>query len=248
MADALLKDKFRKEATPREVVANLHSCLSGQSEYALNGTAFTVRRGNITFDRISEMTSNVGIESHLRRVLSSDSFSKFMADQTGDPAPISGSDEELRKIFEPIDDLVERRNSVSHGVVQGDDIESIELLSNRCKFVLAYGEALCEILEQETLKYAAQVGGAENLGKPIAVFDNRIVCFESRHPISVGDQLFALTLDNLKPVRTGAIQSLQVNNSPVDKIDPSQLTKFGAAVGFHANENHHYFWLAKEKA
>jgi hypothetical protein len=247
LTEALLRYKLRSDDSPEKVISNLNSCLSGQDEYTLNGAAFALHRGNINIDKISEMLSGIGVVNHLRRILRAQASSGLHAAGAAELGGGAGrSDEEVRKIFEPIDELVEKRNQVSHGVVEVDDLESIDLLIGRCNFVRAYGKALCEVLEQETLKYVVEVGAAHKLGVPIAIFDNKIICFEDSCAISVGDKIFALTDEAVEPVRLGSIVSLQVDKVEILKLNVEGPTKFAAAVDFHANGGYCYYWMSKD--
>lgn len=247
LADALLKDSFRTETTHEKVIANLHSCLSGSTAYKLNGSAFALHRGNINLNRISEMLAGVGVENHLKRVVLTPAFLHFLSGMEPDRNIRELNDSELKSLFDPIDDLVDRRNGVSHGIVLVDDIESVGLLKERCTFVSAYGDGLFELLLHDILRYTAEFGIAQMLGRPIKVHDNRIVCFETACRIAVGDLLFALTSDALKPVRVGAIASLQIDHVDQQEIVTSTPIRFGAQVSFHANDGYDYYSLSEDQ-
>jgi hypothetical protein len=242
LVDAVLKERFRKESSPESIVANLHSCLSAEDSYRLNGAAFSLHRGNVNIDKINEMLTNVGVGQHLQRILKIDSFVEFLVSD-GLVTVESSEDQDVRKVFASIDELIEKRNEVSHGVVQVDDLESIDLLTRRCSFVLEYGKALNEVLEHETLKHAATSGAARRIGKPIAVYDNAIVCFNAEFEMGVGDMVFMLTNENLAPVRSSIVTSLQVDRRDVTSIEINPDKKFAAKVLFHAKDNADYFLL-----
>ncbi|MDF3840075.1 HEPN domain-containing protein [Cupriavidus basilensis] len=245
LAEALIRDKFRTETTYEKVIANLHSCFSDAKDYQLNGSAFSLHRGNLTLNRITDMLANVGVQHHLRRMARTPAFSFCLAQREQERDINAPSDEDIRAIFEPIDDLVERRNFVSHGVVLVDDLESVGLLKERCAFVSAYGKGLFELLQHDALKFSAEVGIAVSLGKPIQVFNNKIVCFEIKgHRIAVGDQLFVLTSDAMEPVRASAVESLQIDKVNHLEIMAIEAIKIGAQVGFHAKDGHDYYLLS----
>lgn len=243
LADALLKDRFRTETTHEQVIANLHSCFSGAKGYKLNGSAFALHRGNVNLVRITEMLSGVGAQHHLMRVVRTPTFLRFLQNLEPERDIRAMNDTDLKILLEPIDDLVERRNDISHGVVQVDDIQSVGLLKDRCAFVHAYGTGLYEMLLQDTLKYAADIGAAQALGKPIAVFNNTVVCFEAECHIAQGDQIFAVTADTLEPIRHSAIVSLEFDHVAQTEIAATTPIKFGAKVEFHANDGHEYYSL-----
>ena len=111
----------------------------------------------------------------------------------------------------------------------------------------AYGVGLLEIFLHDTLKYTAEIGVAQTLGRPIKVHNNRIVCFETVCRIAVGDQLFALTSDALEPVRVSAIASLQIGRVDQQEIVTATPIQFGAQVSFHANDGYDYYSLPDDQ-
>ncbi len=247
LAEAMLKDRFRGETTHQQLIANLHSCLSGEKGYKLNGSAFALHRGNVNLGRISEMLKGIGAQHHLQRVVRTPAFLALLKKLDAERQLQVMGDEGSRKLLEPIDDLVERRNDISHGVVQVADIESVGLLKERSDFVRAYGTGLYEMLLQNALKYAAEIGVAQPLGTPIEVYNKTIVCFEANCRITVGDYIFAITGDAAEPVRYSALDSLEIDRVRQEEIVSTSPVKFGAKVLFHANKRYNYFSLPAER-
>lgn len=245
LAESLLSDKFRTETTHGDIIGNLHHCFSGSEDYKLNGLAFTFHRGNLNLNRITEMLTAVGVHAHQRRISKTQVFVQYCLEQTEHTID-KMNDNQIKSIFDPIDDLVDRRNEVSHGVVQ--NIESVNLLKERCIFVRAYGVGLFDILWAGVLEYAAKIGEAKKLGVPIVVHNHSIVCFEIQNTrIAVGDLLFALTANNLEPVRLSAILNLQiegVDQSVIDAVDP---VKIGVQISFNAKSNYDYYFLPADQ-
>lgn len=243
LANALINDRFRTDSTHQQVIANLHSCLSAEKDYKLNGNAFSLHRGNVNLGRITEMLNGVGVQHHLRALARTSAFSEYCERLELSPSEHSPRGDELALIFEPIDDLVDRRNRVSHGVLQLDNIESIDLLKDRCVFVRAYGAALFELLQKHVFKYAAENGVAQSLGRPIQVHNNEIVCFEGAFRIGVGDHIFCVMDDLLTPVRAGTVKSLQIKHVDMQQIDSQDPIQFAAKVGFYADDRYAYYSL-----
>lgn len=243
LAEALHKDHFRTETTHERIIANLHSCLSGANDYDLNGSAFTLHRGNHTLARINDILANVGMDNPIKKLSLTRSISAFSLSLLQGRKINDLSDQELTTFFYPIDVLVSRRNSVSHGVVQLDDLESVDLLKERCSFIRAYGAGLFELLINAALNYAAEIGLAQNLGKPLIVHNHRIVCFQIQGELAVGDWIYALTKDPMMPVRSSRIIKLEMNREDKQKISAIIPVQLGVEVGFHANDNYDYYSL-----
>ena len=156
------------------------------------------------------------------------------------------SDQELTKLLDPIDDLVERRNEVSHGVINVDAIESIDLLRERCCFIRAYGQSLHELLTIELIRFEINGPSAQLLGKPLIVYGNSIVCFEhTACKISEGDILVATTPTGILPYRLSPILSIEIDKMRHQSIDITSATRFGMAVSFVAHGTYEYTVLPK---
>ena len=245
LTKALIEERHRRATTPEEVIRNLHSCFSGASAFRLNGAAFVLHRGNISLKRITGFLSALGIEGHLRRVTLTPDFLSFYAAREPERDVRGVADHDLAVLLEPIDGLLQRRNQVAHGVI--DDIESVDLLRDRCRFVEAYGVALYDVLAQEVLRYEITRPGALPLGKALAVYDRKIVCFEAKNcKIAVGQVLVAATGNAMEPFRHGPISSLQIDNVSHQQAAIRAPTKFGVAVPYRASKDYDYYLLSAE--
>ncbi len=244
---AIIEDRFKRDTTQEGVISNLHSCASGSAEFKLNGPAFVLHRGNITLAKITSFLTSVGVDKHLRKVLLTNAFSMFLAQSDPERDLQQTSDQELKTILQPIDDLVERRNQVSHGVIDVDDIEAVALLRDRCRLIRAYGNALYEILLQEILASELTKDGVLFLGKPIAVFNKSIACFESDCArIAEGDIMVAKVTDALLPFRFGRIRSIEIDKVRHQEINLTILTRFGTALPFRTRHDYDHFVLPRE--
>jgi len=244
LVKAVSEERHRGDLTASQIIANLHSCLSGDSIFRVNAPAFVLHRGNITLRKAREFLTALGIEAPARRILIMPAFAKYFA--AADP-PVdiqSFQDAGLERLLAPIDDLVERRNSVAHGIIDIDDIETVDLLNKRCLFIATFADALHEVLQQELLSIETTCRHSQSLGRPLAVFNDHIVCFNSdKCRIAVGDRIVAATGDALLPFRWSAVINLEVNHTRYQSLDITSTTQFGVEVGFNARKNHDYFLL-----
>lgn len=141
---ALSEDRYRGHITISDVVANLHSCIARSGTFRINGAAFVLHRGNIKLDKIMQFLASVGVDGRLRKIVVMPTLEDFFANSDPPRNVRNIQDQDLRLLLSPIDDLVDRRNAVSHGVI--DEIETIDLLLARCNFVNAFVHALYELL------------------------------------------------------------------------------------------------------
>jgi hypothetical protein len=242
LVKAVNEERHRSDLTTQEIIGNLHACLSGADPFRVNGQAFVLHRGNLNLSKIREFLGKLGIDAPLRRILLLPTLEARFANE--DPSRVIREipDSDLEMLLAPIDDLVDRRNSVSHGVI--DEIENVELLKDRCRFIEAFAQALHELLEQEVLRIELVHGSIQALGQPIEVYGKRVVCFESEKcKIAVGDRLAFATGDALAPYRWGQVINIEVDHTRYQALDITVKTQFGVEVGFRALKNHDYYLL-----
>ena len=246
LVKAIIDDRFKRDATQEQVIANLHSCISGAADFEVNGAAFVLHRGNVSLSKITGYLASVGIEAPARKNVSTEAFHSYLAEAEPERNLENISDQEIAKLLDPIDDLVERRNEVSHGVINVDDIESIDLLQKRCAFIHAYGRSLFEVLEIELLRFEVGGSSAQPLGKPLAVYRSSVACFEhSDCKINEGDILVASTPAGILPYRRSPILSIEINKVRHSSIDVKTATCFGVEVSFVAHDTYEYIVLPR---
>lgn len=244
---AINEDRYRGDAQVAGVIANLHSCMTANGGFRINGGAFVLHRGNIKLDKIRGFLTSLGIDGSNRRLLTMPSFDSFFSASDPPRDVHSLPDQDLNSLLSPINALVDRRNEIAHGFV--DDIESVDLLLSRCDFLTAFVKALHERLHIELIPYEVASNGTQDLGKPIATYGGKVACFESATcQIAVGDSIVAATEDSLMPYRWGKVLNLQVDHVRQEKLHLSELTKFGIEVTFKVRDNHRFYLLRRPGA
>lgn len=232
LTEGILKDKYRIDESCEQVISNLYSCLPGSASFKLNSSAFSYHRGNITFGKLAEMLAGIGVVLHPRRVVNTQSYSTHLGKLYPDRNINALSDHELGPLIDSLDDLVERRNSVSHGALQVDAIESIDLLKERCRFVKALASSLYEIMTDEILRYEVSRGVAVRIGRPIAVFKNGAIGIRLIGSVATGDRVFALGKVGFDSPAFGKILSLQVDGNPLDRVESNSSINVGVMTDF----------------
>jgi len=236
---------YHGESDASSIIANLHSCLSTPQSFQLNGPAFVLHRGNINLEKVRAFLGGLGIAAPLKRLILMPSLVSFFAERDPPRDPRSFSDDDLSLMLSPITDLVDRRNAIAHGVV--DDIESVDLLLARIAFLSAFVQAMHELLRHELLPFELCGSGIQELGRPIAIYNGKIVCFESKNcRIALGDWIVAKTEDSLLPYRISEILDLQVNKLSHKELRLTDTTRFCVRISFTARESHKFFILNQQ--
>ena len=221
--------------TLESVVKNLASCFSdGGLGYRLNVVAFSHHSANLRHSVISDMWTRIGVDALGRKIRATDTFKTYISDQLGEHLEADRLADDVAFAF--LSDLADRRNDVAHGVPS--ERLSLDLLLEAVDSVVVYCRALHEVATDAVAP--AFVPSCVRLGEPIAVFDNRIVCFETEESISEGQRIIAETGDSLRPWRVGEVAEIQVNKKPVPTTHGMGPVKVALRLNFYCKANHTY--------
>ena len=145
----------------------------------------------------------------------------------------------VSKYFEMLEDLVERRNVVAHGS-EVDNLLSFDFLDQYAEYIKLLLFPIYEALLYDCYSILVHTNSVTALGTPINVFNNSIVCINSaNHAIKVGDIIISQNGDG--DLNWGSIQSIKIEDSFVEEIDPAQAIDIGMAVSFTAKKTFTYF-------
>lgn len=119
------------------IINNLSHCISIKTNYRLNKEAFTINTGNLKHSKICETIGflNIKLEEKLRQ--------------------INCFNVHTENTFNKIDDLVQRRNEISHGNIQ--DILDTTAVEPYIDFTENYLLSIGQILQQELIKLDLQI-------------------------------------------------------------------------------------------
>lgn len=233
--------KYRGRVQTHQVIANMHSCLSGESEYKLNLEALQQHSANFRSDVLGQLFERLGIKQVLQKLPRYEPFFSYLNTNLNDE---SGSLAKTEIIYEQLDDLADRRNDVAHGV--SSDILSIDILRNRISYLTALVESLACLVDEESVGFQASAKG-KLLGKPILVVNDEVVCIELHNQgLMEGDLLVMVDCNWPNPCMYSPILEIQVNNVRHEYVPPSSAIKVGCRVGFRARMNRRYILIPKE--
>ena len=169
-------------ASASELTTCLAACLAGDVPYRFISESITHHTANFRTPVIDDFFGRLGISGISRRCISTQYFVEHL-ETTG----ISASTERPEAALDLVNDLVMRRNQVAHGDMN-NAIRPSDLLPY-CEQVKAYCVSIAELLYESFVGYVAQGSGVDH-GKPISVFNNNIVCIQTRGTVlMLGTQL-----------------------------------------------------------
>ena len=229
-----------------DIIRHLYSCYATPQNYQLNVNAFTQHSSNLRISTVRELFAGIGISAIDTSISKNADFIDYL--QKKDPEfhiILESQNNALccEKCFQLLDDLIERRNDIAHGVDDADDnILSTDVLLEYADYVVALSNAIYSIVLSKYVETTISSQGKNVfcLGKPIQTFNNSIVCFNNnRIKISIGDIIAGM--NTCEKFRVGHIESLQINGKSVDCISPEISVDFGAKVSFHASNQYSYY-------
>jgi len=212
--------------TERNIIENLHKCLSDETPYRLNRHAVTHHDQNLKSNVLAEMFGCIGVKNINDAVCRIEKMKDwYRVEKNPDSSP---NELTLKTIVEmKLKDLVDRRNQVSHAGRElneyFDDSEMKELLL----FFKAYVCALFDVLAHFYIdRYWIKSGKAIGLNSPI-----RNIYKEKEELVAVigppSCKIFQgqpiVGVNKKQADRYGYIKEIQVNDSKVPSIDPGSI-------------------------
>lgn len=230
-------DKYN-HLTKEGLLTNLYNCIHHPNHYRLNTDAFVIQSGNLKHSRIVEMFQNMGLR-----------LNELLVKNKGLNETIGISfkrvaNTEPNILYRKIDDLVDRRNAIAHGVDIIDDILSNSILGDYIFFLEKCCHAIFEILEEEYMKIEAQ-HNYQKIEIVHNVWNNKIIGFElENYCIQVGDFMIVKTANH--QYKRKIILNIQKDGKDYPSIEISKKTNIAVEVQPKVKKNCTFF-LKKQK-
>ena len=216
-----IDSRYDGRATAPELTASLAACLSGETPYKFISETVTHHTANFRTPIVDDFFGRLGVSSISRRCISTNFFCKYMA-----LAGISASSKRPEAALDLVNDLVTRRNQVAHGDIS-NTIKSTGLIAY-CEQVKAYCNSISEILYASFFEHAVEVSGVDH-GKPISVFNNNIVCIQSKRAILKIGTILAIQRTNNTWYNVEIVE-LQMNNVAIAQTPADKDTAVGLKI------------------
>ncbi|HEV7504778.1 MAG TPA: MAE_28990/MAE_18760 family HEPN-like nuclease [Thermoanaerobaculia bacterium] len=216
-----------------DLVKNLFNCLSGASPYALNDVAVVAHDANLWFEELVKLFATVGIDNVGERARRADAMlTWYCASNSLMQPPQDGVRREV--IQQRLDELVERRNQVTHRGGSPDELLGAAAMADLVDFVEAlagsiFALTVCSYL---SARYV-ESGEVEQLQLREGPLKNRTVVVVERpnRRLYVGQPVFALI--ESAGARWGRILDLQLDDVSTTSVDETATAdEVGLAVSF----------------
>lgn len=147
LTQKLFDNKYNKynHLDKNDIVKNLHNCISKNTNYTINKEAFTIPSGNLKHEKICDLLKLLGI--NLDQELRSSASFKSRAKSDN--------------VFNKVDDLVERRNIIAHGIPIIDRLDVSEIISY-IDFIDTYYHEVCMIANSDLINEVLKFKTSDN--------------------------------------------------------------------------------------
>ena len=233
------------QITEEEVVRKLYSCICNSEKYKLNIIAFTHHSSNLRIDAVRDLFNGVGLKGIDHKIMQEDIFTKTIQQMEEDFREDMGQKIRLEKAFYRINEIVEHRNDIAHGVDDADEnILSVEVILNYCDYFTSLVEAIYMIVMREyaTLMIHHKSRTVHELGVPIKVYNKNIVCLNNQN-VQIRNGNYIAGKNSKEQVRVGQIISMQIEGQQVECISEQLSVDFGAKVDFQVHEKDTYYLI-----
>jgi len=215
-----------------DILIKLSSCLKKTSPYTLNSEAFAPFSGNLKHQKIMDAFKCLDIDLS-GSLKTNPAFKDFLVKKYG-----HNIDNRGKELFSIIDDLVTRRNDISHGI-HVDNILNVTEFYDYLEFLEYYGKAIFETIREKEIEYESR-HLFEKIDNIKGIFkQGSILCFEvENNDIKVGDYIIVEANNRFikKP-----ILNIEINKKSFKNKDISVKTDVGVDLGNGITKNQVFY-------
>lgn len=222
------------------IVKNLHSCMSNSRGFSLNLEAFTQHSANFRKEIISQTFANINITDMISKIKGNEKLINFLLEKNNlEKNNIKGIKCNDNLFFGDLDDLIERRNCISHGNLS-DDLLSEELIILYADYIKLLINAIYDGLEYNyNYTYFDNKPSTELEFKDI--IRSEILCvFSNGLSYKQGDVIFAFN-ETTKQLKKLTIQNLQIDNIDFKEITSNTNNYIGILLDSKIKPNYKFY-------
>lgn len=213
------------ELTTKEIINRLNSCLNNQQDFKLNSRILITHGGNLNFDTVNNLFNQIGIQNIWHKIKQTKKFKEYykktkniLEDESIEELFKNNKNDNL--LFNIINDLVERRNSVAHSWEEENRISFEEIKEEYIPFLKVISEVIYRILIEEIYEYLFNNNKLFKIEKIYKLYNNQILCINSGEScINKFDYIYVINSHQKKLFN---IQNMQINNKDVNKCNKQE--------------------------
>lgn len=212
-----------------DVVANLHGCLAGVSPYQLTKEVVVFHDDqNLRASVVQDLFATVGVEDVHNRARFVDALEAwYQTDQK--LVTLSGGVPD-GVIAARLDALVQSRNQVAHAGADSGEVDAVDEMDRRVRFVEAYCRSLFVVAVEGSLTGVESLELA-NVHRIQRKGPGVVVATMPNRRLTVGQPIYGVR--DARVDRVGVIEEIQCDGRPVESVEPlSGIKEVGLKVSF----------------
>lgn len=236
---ALLDRGMYQHVKPTTLIQTLNAAHIDQKPNLIV-ESFQRHTSNFRSEFIADYFRQLGIHNINKKALLYNPFKDRVALAFSNPAGV-----ELKRIFNILDDLIERRNDVAHGVGSFELLDK-SIFIEYIDFIEDYSRSLLSVLIDECNKLRYQLSHSLSL---VAVFNNTILCTEPIGlTVKVGDQIVMKKPEGNTPqYGISTIIGMEINNTDFNIIREDNCEKVALLLNETIKENFSFGLICRHK-
>ena len=207
----------------KDIINKLNGCINGESNYKLNSRILINHSGNLNIESINTLFNQIGIKDIWNRVKNTNDFIDFygLKENIKDRESVKKfliKDNDI--IFNMINDLVERRNSVAHSWNEDTRVSNEELREKYIPFILIICKAIYRILMEVIYNYLFENNKLIKIQTIHNIYNNRILCINSEENVIYVNDFIYIIRNQKKSL--AKVENIQIDHVNVEKCDEQQ--------------------------
>lgn len=209
-------------------IENYHRLLNSDLLGTINKRIALSHSGNLHPEEIFLLLKDLGIENSKDKILDSHIFKDFHLENGMDEVEFSAKRaRKSNEFFLPLENLIIQRNSVAHSWNVEDRVTLREINDVIMPFSLMLCDCVFRLCITQAFLLNTSVAFFE-VEKPIAVYNNSIVCLNSQnHKISIGDYIIYTSKGEVK---IACINNIQLNGADIESVDETESKDIGLRI------------------
>lgn len=227
------------------VIDNLYQCMSDSPNYRLNDIAIVAHESNLRYYEALTLVANLGIDDLCNKVRHTESLTTWFKNASTPTGQFDGVP--LETVLTRLEDLVERRNQITHRGGSPDSILGPEELRELVEFVEAVCQGIFEVIVRDylELEYLATGKTIELTIKEDPIKDGTVVIIDNPGTkTSKGQPVFYTA--GVSRIAFGRVKDIQIKGESHDFVDDPRFNELGIELDFKIPKTARLYQLATD--
>jgi len=225
------------------IIDNLHQCMSNLPNYQLNDVAVVAHENNLRYHETLSLVANLGIDDLCNKVRHTDSLTNWFAKTSASAGHIDTVP--LETVLTRLNDVVERRNQITHRGGSPDNILGPEEMRDLVDFVEATCQGIYTVIVRDYLECEyIDISKATELSVKEGPIKNGTVVVIDNPGVEICKGQPVICLAGVSCVFFGRVKDIQLEGTSYDCVDDPAITEIGIELDFKIPKSAKLYQLA----